>query len=582
MHRVPRNEAQYSDDMEHMDDHDRNEPAADTCGNINYGDLEDLLMDVDGDDSSDAMNSDCEDGFDRASTLSHDDSFGTSNDANAMDCGGFQDKFCDNRRQQVKRQQNHDAIVEASVKCEQGTLGAFPGEDSKSCAAKRMKMSAAGTATDTASTETATTEHDVLDMQADVPKLRYIYVQVTEATQSSIREACTVPPAAMPSMESVAASPRIPSAAAKRTRIEDCIVHGIGLEETATSNIKKFFTGYGKCGLFGRFYESSFGLQSAPNAIRQALCGSLYYDIDMASSVQRLLYSILRGENIARLTAYIKDREAFLEKTAAHYFGPSAGPEARTAVKKLYNRLTHGGSEMAWRKAYAHLMKGYAAATQGDAVATRGYPFALAYAREMKSIVIPCMKALFPKIAEQQPRDKDDTWVLAMACQSEEACVLLWIESFYEQQGYVVGTLIHDGVHVLRPEDPDTPLPTTPEVLDACAAFVKAQSARAPPAANLPQCEGYSIVLTNKPFGTPQKQIVKRAGAPPRDILEKATYRAKCTHLFPKNAVSPAGRTNVIAAGQSPIVSAQNAGTNALKVASNVRNGAMRICQAEP
>lgn len=220
----------------------------------------------------------------------------------------------------------------------------------------------------------------------------------------------------------------------------------------------------------GRVYGGL--LQSVPGDIRKALAGPFYHDVDMTCSFQRILIALVSRETAPSVWRYVEEREDILKGVALHY------SVDRKAAKQLFNSLTNGGTERGWR---------HEREIDADEAVVSTHDFVCEYGEEITEQVIPKLLDAFPDINAttfyhkrtrevRTGRDHDNT-ALAYILQSCEVVVLRCIEEFFTQQGFNVGTLIHDGMLIAHNDKQEI----TRELFDDCAVFVKRATEEHPP-----------------------------------------------------------------------------------------------------
>lgn len=188
----------------------------------------------------------------------------------------------------------------------------------------------------------------------------------------------------------------------------------------------------------GRVYaDRDLSLQNFPRAVRKALAGDKYWDIDLVAAQPALLVAICNDNNWACpvVKHYIENRKAILEATQAHY------NVERDTAKDLYNRMLYMGGEQQYRKDINRLD-------------VTPFPFAIQFRAEIEKVVMNFMthfKDIKEKVNKVKKLKKDADGfetkgaVMSFVLQTEEHKVLTAVMKYLNSIGRPACVLIYDG-----------------------------------------------------------------------------------------------------------------------------------------
>eukprot|EP01051_Picozoa_sp_SAG22_P002167 SAG22_NODE_95_length_20791_cov_40.318514_7_plen_780_part_00 len=207
--------------------------------------------------------------------------------------------------------------------------------------------------------------------------------------------------------------------------------------------------------------------------VKAALCADTYTDIDIVNAHPVFILQLFaeQGFGCEHLRLYVTNRQTFLDQFKAR------GVD-RDAAKKLLMAVLYGGGFKSWCREFKvaeeiipqlfHDLKKEVAENTGRLLMVPGFAKYFQYATLKKG----ASHWNLPGSA------------LSFIAQTVECRCLLAMRQFFGEQGFVVGALIHDGLHVESGDELDA------QLLAECAAAVQ-------------QATGFEVALVAKPFELP-------------------------------------------------------------------------------
>ena len=154
---------------------------------------------------------------------------------------------------------------------------------------------------------------------------------------------------------------------------------------------------------------------------------------------------------------YVDNRAEVFEQVIDHYELARYCNDPRKAAKSLFIRILNGGSKEAWLREYSipftnkeHLDSVNNIGRINDKIVEkfRSHP-EYKKAFDLKKKVVAKQKATEVPKCEW----KTDASAIAWAVQTEENKILMDMEAFFKEKGWVIGVLMFDGLMVRRQED---------------------------------------------------------------------------------------------------------------------------------
>ena len=211
----------------------------------------------------------------------------------------------------------------------------------------------------------------------------------------------------------------------------------------------------------GRLYALGHCAQRTSGIIRRLCQHQYYHDIDQVNSTPSIIYNLCTRHNIPcpRLEAYVQNRDSQLDTLVTAY------GVTTSQAKHAYQMLAYGGTVSRWAREH----------DVGASPTDPDFSLLQPFAQEMKQVRQRLMATPLGQVAHDKRRNIDKhngLSVFSYLVFEEEKKALDAMQQFFEQQGYVVGALVFDGLQVERKQADDMePLPDT--VLRACEQVVE-------------------------------------------------------------------------------------------------------------